>query len=177
MLNHTQGHGPRGLSSRCVGDREAPPDPRLLRVIDFIGDRLGEGLSLSDLATVAGLSPNHFARVFKRTFGMAPHRYLVEQRIARACELLGDPGRSLVEVSYTVGFSSQSHLNMVFRRYLRTTPAGYRQRILCSLQLGPLGGTAPVLRPSGGSSPSGGKDRSTRPKPSPARRATMPQAA
>ncbi len=99
-------------------------------MIDFIEDRLGEGLSLSDLATVAGLSPNHFARVFKRTFGTAPHRYLVEQRIARACELLGDPRRSLVEVSYTVGFSSQSHLNTVFRRYLRTTPAAYRQQII-----------------------------------------------
>src|SRR5271166_6500665 len=110
MRNHAQAHDPRGLSSRCVRDRETPLDPRLLRVIDFIRDRLGEGLSLSDLATVAGLSSNPFARVFKRTFGMTPHRYLVEQRIARVCELLGDPRRSLMEVSYPVGFSSQSHL-------------------------------------------------------------------
>jgi AraC family transcriptional regulator len=132
MRNRSQAHKPRILSSRCIPDRETPPDPRLLRVIDFMADRLGERLSLSDLARVAGLSPNHFARVFKRTFGMAPHRYLLEQRIACACELLGDPRHSLAEVSYAVGFSSQSHFNMVFRRYLRTTPALYRQRILCN---------------------------------------------
>ena len=62
--------------------------------------------------------------------GKTPHRYLTEQRIARACQLLHNPHCSLVDVSLTVGFSSQSHLTTVFRRFMKTTPAAYREEVL-----------------------------------------------
>jgi AraC family transcriptional regulator len=67
---------------------------------------------------------------FRRATGKTPHRYLTEQRVAKACEILQNPHRSIVEVSLAVGFSSQSHLTSVFRRLLKTTPAAYREEIL-----------------------------------------------
>ena len=67
---------------------------------------------------------------FKRTTGRTPHRYLTELRIAKACELLQNPHRSIVDVSLAVGFSSQSHLTTVFRRLMKTTPAAYREEVL-----------------------------------------------
>jgi AraC family transcriptional regulator len=105
-------------------------DPRLRRVIDYIRSSLGSEISLGALAELAGLSPNYFLSAFRRATGKTPHRYLTEQRIAKACELLHNPHRSIVDVSLAVGFSSQSHLTAVFRRFLKTTPAAYREEVL-----------------------------------------------
>ena len=105
-------------------------DPRLRRVIDTSTTRSAEEISLDGLALVAGLSPNYVLQAFKQTTGRTPHRYLTELRIARACELLQYPHRSIVEISLAVGFSSQSHLTTVFRRFMKTTPAAYREEVL-----------------------------------------------
>jgi AraC family transcriptional regulator len=105
-------------------------DGRLRRVIDYIHSSLGDDISLDALADVAGLSPNYFLGAFKQATGRTPHRYVIEQRITRACDLLHDPHRSITEVSLAVGFSSQSHLTEVFRRFLKTTPGAYRKEVL-----------------------------------------------
>ena len=105
-------------------------DPRLRRVVDYIHSSLGNEITLGELAELAGLSPNYFLGAFRRATGKTPHRYLTERRIARACELLRNPHRSIVDVSLAVGFSSQSHLTTVFRRFLKTTPAAYREEVL-----------------------------------------------
>ncbi|WP_148598092.1 helix-turn-helix domain-containing protein [Aquisphaera giovannonii] len=105
-------------------------DPRCRRAMAYINERLGEEISVARLAQVAGLSPYHFLRVFKRATGRSPHRYIIEQRVNRAADLLRDPRRTIVEVAYEVGFCSQSHLTVVFRRFMKTTPAAYRDEML-----------------------------------------------
>jgi AraC family transcriptional regulator len=105
-------------------------DPRLRKVIDYLHGSFGEEISLDALAQVASLSPNYFLHAFKQTMGKTPHRYLTELRISKACELLQNPHRSIVEISLAVGFSSQSHLTTVFRRFMKTTPAAYREEVL-----------------------------------------------
>jgi AraC-like DNA-binding protein len=62
--------------------------------------------------------------------GRTPHYYVTELRIARACEFLQDPYRSIADISLAVGFSSQSHMTSVFRRFMKTTPAAYREEAL-----------------------------------------------
>jgi AraC family transcriptional regulator len=105
-------------------------DLRLRRVIHFLHASFWQEITLDGLAEVAGLSPNYFLNAFKQSTGRTPHRYLTELRIARACELLQDPHRSIVDISLDVGFSSQSHLTSVFRRFLKTTPAAHRKEVL-----------------------------------------------
>jgi AraC family transcriptional regulator len=105
-------------------------DPRLRSVIDYLHDSLGEEISLDGLARVAGLSPNYFISAFKRSTGRTPHYYLTELRIARAREFLENPYRSIADISLAVGFSSQSHMTSVFRRFMKTTPAAYRAEAL-----------------------------------------------
>ena len=105
-------------------------DHRLRRVIEYIHGTLGDDVSLEALAEVAGLSPNYFLVAFKQATGRTPHRYVIEQRVARACDLLHNPRCSITEVSLAVGFSSQSHLTEVFRRFMKTTPAAYRREVL-----------------------------------------------
>jgi AraC family transcriptional regulator len=118
------------LQSHDRKPAERLTDPRLRRVVEFIQSSLGSEIVLDELAEVADLSPNYFVSAFRRATGKTPHRYLNEQRVVRACELLRDPHRSIAEVSLAVGFSSQSHLTTVFRRLLKTTPAAYRREAL-----------------------------------------------
>jgi AraC family transcriptional regulator len=118
------------LARRGANDSERLGDARLRRVVDFIHVSLGNEISLGELADLAGLSPNYFLSAFKQATGKTPHRYLTEKRIEKACELLQNPHCTVVDVSLAVGFSSQSHLTTVFRRFMKTTPAAYRDEVL-----------------------------------------------
>ncbi len=113
---------------RAAGD--SLDDGRLGRVVDYIEHGLGGEITVDELAEVSGLSPGYFVGAFKRALGKTPHQYLTERRVARACELLHDPHRAIIDVAMDVGFSSQSHLTSVFRKFMKTTPAAYRQQAL-----------------------------------------------
>lgn len=98
------------------------PVYQLRRVVDFISDHLAENISLKQLAEVAGLSPFHFARVFRRATGLAPHQFVVQQRVRRAKELLLQRDRTIADVALAVGFCDQSHLAAHFKRICGVTP-------------------------------------------------------
>jgi AraC family transcriptional regulator len=103
---------------------------RLRRATEFIEESLADDLSLAEIARAADLSPYHFARAFKQSTGLTPLRYLMERRIERARHLLADTELPIVEVSYKVGFKSQSHFTTIFRRLTATTPRAYRKAVL-----------------------------------------------
>jgi AraC family transcriptional regulator len=106
---------------------------RLAAALDFIEESLGdEVLSLKRIAREAGLSLYCFARSFRQEVGVPPHRYVLERRVLRARQLLGEPGRTITEVAYAAGFSSQSHLTVVFRGHVGLTPSGYREAVGCA---------------------------------------------
>ena len=97
------------------------------RVLDYIEANLHREVALRDLANVTDLSLHHFARMFKRTMGAAPHRYVLERRVDRAKEMLRETGTSLVEISLSLGFSSQSHFTNTFHRLVGATPGEFRE--------------------------------------------------
>lgn len=101
--------------------------PAFERVAELMAARLEAGVSLEELARVAGLSRFHFARAFKRTVGLPPHEYFTRRRIERAQELLGLTDLPLAEIALRVGFSSQSHFTSVFARIAGASPAAYRR--------------------------------------------------
>jgi AraC family transcriptional regulator len=105
--------------------RAAIGAPALRRVIEYIDAHLGQGLSLAELAGVAGLSPFHFARVFKRTTGLAPHQFVVRCRVERARDLLVRGQATVADVAAHVGFADQSHLSAHFKRVFGMTPAAF----------------------------------------------------
>ena len=102
---------------------------QLRRVIDLIEARLHEDLGLAELAALTGLSTHYFAQAFKTNTGLPPHRYLIERRIHRAKELLIGGARPIAEIAAQVGFSSQSHLTLNFRKLTGATPAQYRRAL------------------------------------------------
>ncbi|NOK33575.1 helix-turn-helix transcriptional regulator [Corallococcus exercitus] len=86
-----------------------------------------EELTLGELARVAGMSPYHFLRVFKRETGLTPHRYLLRTRVFHALALLRDTRRPVTEIALDVGFGDLSNFIHTFRRELGCSPRAFRQ--------------------------------------------------
>jgi AraC-like DNA-binding protein len=102
---------------------------RLRRVLDHIETHLGEDMAQRRLAAIAQLSLDHFARLFRQSTGLPPHRYVLQRRIDRARHLMADRRLSLAEIGYALGFPSQAHFTTMFRRWVGTTPGAYRGTI------------------------------------------------
>ncbi|MBD2437119.1 helix-turn-helix transcriptional regulator [Nostoc sp. FACHB-110] len=104
--------------------------PRKLRqVISYIQDNLEQDLTLSEIATVVGMSMYHFSRLFKQSTGFAPHQYVMNCRIAKAKKLLIGSEKTIEQISEQVGFQSQSHFTNVFRKFMGITPKLYREQV------------------------------------------------
>jgi AraC family transcriptional regulator len=99
---------------------------RLKHVLQHIGDNLTEDLSLTELAAVAGMSPHHFAEMFRISTGRAPHGYVLLQRIERAKQCLRDPKRSIIDAGLDAGFQNPSHFARVFRKFVGSSPSRFR---------------------------------------------------
>ena len=102
------------------------PGPRLKRVTEFIALHLDQDLTLAQLGAVACMSPFHFARLFKRSTGLPPHRFVVRARIDQARALLAEQRLPIRRIAEVVGFRSVSHFTAVFHRVTGTTPRAYR---------------------------------------------------
>ena len=99
-------------------------------VRDFIDANLAERISLGALARLAGLSPGHFGRAFRRKTGTTPGHYLRVRRVAAAFHHLASTGDPLAVVARTSGFSSQSHMTRAFAAVTGFTPGYARRRRL-----------------------------------------------
>jgi AraC-like DNA-binding protein len=129
-----------GWAVPISGDVGTIPCGRLRRVIEYIQQNLDEDLTLAELAALVYMSPYHFARLFKRSTGMPPHRFVIRQRIMRACAILATPEASITQISRMVGFRTPSHFTTLFRRVTGITPKGYRTGTLRDDRNGREGG-------------------------------------
>lgn len=101
----------------------------LRRVRDYVDAQLSQDIALGDLASVAGMTADSFARRFKATTGLAPYAFVIERRMRRAEDLLTEPEMKLADIAIALGFSSQSHFTTTFKRQRGMTPQAYRQQL------------------------------------------------
>jgi AraC family transcriptional regulator len=102
------------------------PMPRLRSAFEFIADNLHRDLTLDDIAKHLALSPFHFAREFRNSTGQTPYQYVLDQRIARAKQLLKLRTHSVQEVAYETGFQSPAHFIRAFHQRVGATPGAWR---------------------------------------------------
>ena len=95
----------------------------------YMEEHLGEQLPLATLAALVGLSPYHFCRAFKQSFGIPPRRYHTSRRIEYAKMLLAKPALSVTDIGLTVGFSETSSFTAAFRKATGQTPSGYHRSL------------------------------------------------
>jgi len=99
-------------------------------LVDYIDSQLDAPLSLGQLAGLCALSEYHFARMFRASFGLPPHQYLLARRLSRARHLLRTTAQPLGEIALACGFASASHFSNRFRHALGGTPGDYRLAFL-----------------------------------------------
>lgn len=97
------------------------------RCVELMRARLSEDLSLDELAAEARLSPFHFARMFKQSFGVPPRAYLTRLRLEKACELLEQTDMPVTEIALEVGYSSNQVLARVFLKHRHMSPLDHRR--------------------------------------------------
>ena len=117
LQRHSEPEPPRG----------GLPPGGLRRVKEHIAAHLGEDLTLEILAALAGLSVHHFARAFKVSVGLPPHRYLLQQRIQKAAELLKSGELPVTDIALAVGFADQSHFSRSFHALFGVAASQFRR--------------------------------------------------
>ena len=101
-------------------------DRSLFQVIEYIDHHLSQSIKLEDLSNHAGISKFHFSRLFKKSMGVSPHKYVMQQRIELAKKLLLKADESISDIALKCGFNSHAHMGKYFRNYVGMTPKAYR---------------------------------------------------
>lgn len=100
---------------------------QLARATEHIEARLSSAIKLDDVARLTGLSTSHFARAFRRSTGMPPHRWHLNARIRRAQQWILDTDLPLAEIALATGFADQSHFANTFTRLVGISPGAWRR--------------------------------------------------
>jgi AraC family transcriptional regulator len=117
-----------GLLVRHSSKFKGPPRGRLAKQVlgrlrEYIVTHLDEHIEVGALAKIAARTPFHFTRVFSRSVGMTPYRYVVHLRVQHALELMRDGRHGLAEIAAATGFADQSHLSRWVRRVHGVSPS------------------------------------------------------
>jgi AraC family transcriptional regulator len=99
------------------------------RAAAYIEEHVANDIPLATLAELVQLSPYHFCRSFKSSFGIPPHRYHANRRIERAKQLLANRELSVTTIALDVGFGDTSTFSAAFHRLTGQTPSRYRRNL------------------------------------------------
>jgi AraC-like DNA-binding protein len=112
----------------AISSHEQHPIGVLLgAAVQYIHEHLSEELTRDDVAKVACLSPSHFSRVIKQTYGYSFTELVARLRVEKARELLARTEKSLLQIAMESGFNEQSYFTRVFQKYTGRPPGEYRK--------------------------------------------------
>ena len=112
--------------------RPAPPQNRLVKLIDHVRGPLDRPHTVASLARDAAMSSRTLQRQFQEVTGMSPYEWLLQERVARAKVLLATPRATLAHICERVGFFSEESLRHHFRRVAGVSPSDYRRALRAS---------------------------------------------
>lgn len=101
----------------------------IAKAVTFLEKHFTDEITVARLAEIAGLSERQFTRIFKATYGTTPKQYLIQQRLAYACRLLQNFGRSkartITEIAYNSGITDGNYFSRVFKESMGMSPSEY----------------------------------------------------
>jgi ribose 5-phosphate isomerase B len=103
------------------------PPKRLARVVQHIRNNLDKRLAVGALSAMVEMSQSHFSKLFKLSTGLAPHQFVLQERINRSKELLRQGNAKIVDIALGVGFENQAHFTTVFGNLVGMTPRQFQR--------------------------------------------------
>lgn len=100
---------------------------RLRRIKELVAASMEDELTLAEMAQSVELSTAHFARMFRKSTGETPHRFVLRQRVEHAKEMLRSAHLRIIDVAAACGFKTQEHFAQVFRQISGVSPTEYRR--------------------------------------------------
>lgn len=97
------------------------------KITRHLEEHLDRNVSLEELSSLIGLSPEHVCRAFKRATGLPPQRWVIRKRMEIACRLLTETEASLTAIAQDVGYAGQSAFGAIFRSVMGIAPGEYRR--------------------------------------------------
>ncbi len=107
-------------------------DHRILKAIKYIEQHFQAGISNEELAGLANMATNSFARLFKSCTGMPMQQYILRLKVQSACNLLHHTQKSFDEISFECGFSDRHHFSKIFKKVLKMNPSSYKRQLALS---------------------------------------------
>ena len=107
---------------------ESKPTDPIEASIEYMEHNLNKELSLYELALEVGYSESHFSTIFKEKTGEAPISYFIGLKMQLAAEYLIQTNKSIKEISYILGYSSQYYFSRLFKNYSNISPSNYRNK-------------------------------------------------
>ena len=111
------------------GPRRGLPAAVLRRAKEFLQEEMNRNPGVTELSAAVGMNVHHFARMFKRSTGVAPHQYLGNIRLERAKRLLADGRASIIEIAYEIGYANPSQFSAFFRKRTGLSPTEFRRSV------------------------------------------------
>lgn len=118
--------GERRLEPKSIGGLAAWQKKR---IEEYVAEHLSEHLSLARMAELVRLSPYHFSRAFKRSFGVPPHRFHAIRRVEEAKSLLANVKISVTEIGMRLGFTQTSAFTSAFNKIAGMSPTQFRRTL------------------------------------------------
>jgi AraC family transcriptional regulator len=113
----------------ATGHRGGLAPWQVRRIATYIDSNLNSTITVQLLAELVRLSPCHFSRVFKTSFGSPPHRYVMRRRMELAQEMMLQTESSLSQIALDCGLADQAHLTKLFRRMVGITPRAWQRAL------------------------------------------------
>lgn len=108
----------------CAHQEQFRLSPDIGRTLNHIMDHLTDDLPLEELASLANLSCSQYKQKFKKQLGVSPRRYINQQKVEMAKELLLE-GMSVTDIAMYLGFATSGYFSTVFKKYTLLTPMEY----------------------------------------------------
>lgn len=105
------------------------------RIEGFVDENFSHPIRVDEVASLIALSPGHFSRAFRATFGMTFTHHVIQRRIAKAKELLLNTDATIIDIAFDCGLSDQSHLTRLFKRAVGLPPNAWRRAARCPVRL------------------------------------------
>lgn len=114
------------MHMRTAEQRSRTAEENIDKTVEFMHRNIAQKLTLKDLATVAGMSVNHYGVLFAKRHKSTPIDYFNRLKIQRACELLSTTGLRISEVGEALGFADPYYFSRLFKKIMGVPPRTYR---------------------------------------------------